>query len=116
VRRSPILTETVRVITTDELKAKLDRGDRFRLINALGDWEFRAKHIPGSEHFASIDEAVASVNPDEEVVVYCSNPVCRASKDMYFELVQRGYGDVRRFEGGLLAWEDAGYDFEGDAV
>lgn len=110
------MSDDVRTISTDELKAKLDRKDDFRLINALGDWEFKAKHIPGSEHFASTDELVDATRPDEDIVVYCSNPACRSSVKMYKDLVDRGYENVRRFEGGLLEWEDAGNPFEGEDV
>jgi hypothetical protein len=36
------------LISREELKEKLDRGDKFRLVNALGEWAFEAKRIPGS--------------------------------------------------------------------
>jgi len=109
-------SESIRVVSAEELKAKLERGDDFRLVNALGEWEFNAKHIPGSEHFATLEQALESLNPDEEIVVYCSNPACRASQKMYKDLVERGFERVQRFEGGLQAWEDAGYPLEGDKV
>jgi hypothetical protein len=35
-------------ITREELKAKIDRGEGFKLVNCLEDWMFRAKRIPGS--------------------------------------------------------------------
>lgn len=104
------------LIAADELKAKLDRGDRFKLVNALGEWEFRAKHISGSLHFSSVEEALAELSPEDEIVVYCSNPSCRASSEMYKELHEKGYRNVRRFEGGIVGWEDAGYALEGDWV
>jgi rhodanese-related sulfurtransferase len=110
------MTDEIRTITAEELKAKLDRGERLRLVNALGDWEFRAKRIPTSEHFESTEAALGSLKPDEEIVVYCSNPACRASQELYKALVQRGYEHVRRFSGGLLAWEDAGYTLEGEGI
>ncbi len=110
------MSETIRVISANELKTKLDRGDVFRLVNALGDWEFRAKHIPGSEHFANTEQAVTAIRPDEDVVVYCSNPACRASHKLYKELVEHGFSNVRRFEGGLSVWEDEGYPLEGEDV
>jgi rhodanese-related sulfurtransferase len=110
------MADPVRVISAEDLKEKLDRDDDFRLVNALGEWEFKAKRIPRSEHFASIEQLVDSIKPDEDVVVYCSNPECHSSVKMYKELVDRGYEHVRRFEGGLLGWEDAGYPFEGDNV
>jgi rhodanese-related sulfurtransferase len=108
--------DDIRVITADELKAKLDRGDRLRLVNSLKDWEFNAKHIPGSEHFSGIEDATTSLKPDEEIVVYCTDPPCGASQKMYWDLVDRGFENVRRFEGGLVAWDAAGYPLEGDAV
>ena len=47
------------LIEREELKAKIDRGDDFRLVNALGGWAFRASRIPGSVHFDSPEEAMA---------------------------------------------------------
>ena len=35
-------------IEREELKAKLDRGDDFKLVMALNDFAFRAMRIPGS--------------------------------------------------------------------
>jgi rhodanese-related sulfurtransferase len=110
------MSDPIRVISAPELKAKLDGGDHLRLVNALGDWEFRAAHIPGSEHFANTEQVLESMRPDEEIVVYCSNPACRASQKLYKDLVEHGFENVRRFEGGLSAWEDAGYPLEGEDV
>lgn len=110
------MADTVRVIDAGELKDRLDRGDDFKLVNALGEWEFRAKHIPGSLHFPRIEDALEVLKPDDDIVVYCSNPSCLASLMMYRELGKRGYRSVSRFEGGIVAWEDAGYPLEGEWV
>ena len=107
---------TMKLIEADELKAKLDRGDDFKLVNALGEWEFNAKHIPGSLHLPTVEQAVAELSPDDEIVVYCSNPLCRASSQLYQELDKRGFKNLRRFEGGIDGWEEAGYPLEGDWV
>jgi rhodanese-related sulfurtransferase len=107
-------SEPVRTITRDELKAKLDRGDRFKLIMALNRWAYDSKHIPGSLHFDTPGELYAAVRPDDEVVVYCSNVDCLSSVALYRDLVRRGYRDVRRYSGGLLDWEDAGLPLEGE--
>jgi rhodanese-related sulfurtransferase len=108
--------EPIRTIGRDKLKAKLDRGDHFKLIMALNRWAFDAKHIPGSLHFDTPDELYAAVRPDDEVVVYCSNVDCLSSIALYRDLVRRGYGNVRRYAGGLLEWEDAGLPLEGTFV
>lgn len=111
--RAALGPEPVRTIGRDELRAKLDRGDDFKLIMALNRWAFDAKHIPGSLHFDTPAELYAAVHPGDEVVVYCSNVDCLSSVAMYRDLVRRGYHTVRRYSGGLLDWEDAGYPLEG---
>jgi rhodanese-related sulfurtransferase len=108
--------EPIQTIGRQELKAKLDRGDDFRLIMALNRWAFEAKHIPGSLHFDTPDELYAAVKPDDDVVVYCSSVDCLSSVALYRDLVRRGYRDVRRYSGGLLDWEDAGLPLEGGFV
>ena len=104
----------VRTIGRDELRAKLERGDEIRLVMALNDWAFRAKHIPGSEHFDSPDETFDALSLDDEIVVYCSNVDCLASVALYYSLLDRGYWNVRRYAGGLMDWEAAGLPLEGD--
>jgi rhodanese-related sulfurtransferase len=108
--------EPIHTIGREELKAKLDRGDDFKLIMALNRWAFDAKHIPGSIHFDAPEELYAAVQPDDEVVVYCSNVDCLSSVALYRDLVRRGYRNVRRYSGGLLDWEDAGLPLEGAFV
>ena len=61
---------TQRTIDRDELKAKLDRGDDFKLVMVLGEWGFRAKHIPGSLNLSSPDQVSQILDPDDEIVVY----------------------------------------------
>ena len=109
--RGPVAT-----ISREELKKKLDSGERVKLIMALNRWAFDAKHIPGSLHFDTPEELYAEVDPDEEVVVYCSNVDCLASVALYWALIDRGYRRVRRYAGGLIDWEDSGLPLEGTFV
>ena len=108
--------EPIRTIERDDLKAMLDRGDPLVLIMALNRWAFEAKHIPGSVHFDTPDQLYAVVDPEDQVVVYCSQPDCLSSVALYRDLVARGYRHVRRYSGGLLDWEAAGYPLEGTMV
>ena len=108
--------DPVDTISRQELQAKLDRGDDFKLVMALNRWAFDAKHIPGSLHFDSPAELYAALQPDDEIVVYCSNVDCLSSVALYRDLVSRGYRNVRRYAGGLLDWEDAGRPLEGTFV
>src|SRR5215467_6875845 len=106
----------MQIVSREELKQKLERGDRFKLVMALGDWQYTAKHIPGSLHFPTRREALAELSQDEEIVVYCSSYDCTASVIAYEYLVHHGYTHVRRYAGGILDWEEAGYPLEGEMV
>lgn len=103
-------------IDRDDLRAKIDSGDDFRLVMALGEWAFRAAHIPGSLHFATPEDAFDALDLDDDIVVYCSDPACVASQYAYELLSKSGYRRVRRYEGGLSDWTAAGYPLEGERV
>ena len=51
------------LINKEELKQKLDRSDKFKLVNALGEWAFNAKHIPGSINISKIEDVKKILNP-----------------------------------------------------
>jgi rhodanese-related sulfurtransferase len=106
----------MKLISREELKEKLDRGDDFKLVMTLGEWAFRAKHIPGSLHLDRPEKIEGVLAPQDEIVVYCSNPICTASQMAYHFLVSRGYENVRRYAGGIEDWETAGYPIEGEMV
>ena len=102
----------IRTIEREELKAKLDRGDDFKLVMAMHEWGFNAAHIPGSMHFNTVADAEKYLDRDDEIVVYCTDPACVASQFAYRWLVEAGYSDVRRYAGGVSDWAAAGYDLE----
>jgi rhodanese-related sulfurtransferase len=106
----------VRTIERAELWQKLQRNDPFKLVLALSEWGFRAKHIPGSLHFNTPAEAFAALGKDDDIVVYCSNVDCHSSLAAYQSLTSHGYIHVRHYAGGLIDWEAAGLPLEGDWV
>jgi rhodanese-related sulfurtransferase len=113
----PVLSNVpVRTIDREELRLKLARGDRFKLVMSLNEWEFLAKRIPGSIHFNTPAEMLAGLLKDDEIVVYCSNPECLASVAVYHRLADHGYTNVRRYPGGVADWEEAGLPLEGTGV
>lgn len=102
------------LISRDELKQKLDRGDGFKLVMALSEWEFRSKHIPGSLNVNNPESAKELLAVDEDIVVYCSDEACVASKVAYQTMIRAGYTNVSRYAGGIADWEAAGYPLEGE--
>lgn len=106
--------DEIKTISREDLKAKLDRGDDIKLVMAMHEWGFRAAHIPGSLHFNTVEDARKSLKPDDEIVVYCSDPACVASQFAYRWFVDSGYTNVRRYEGGISDWAGAGHELESD--
>jgi rhodanese-related sulfurtransferase len=106
----------MKTIEREELKAKIDRGDNFKLVMTMNKWAFEASHIPGSLNIYDPDEAFRLLSPDDEIVVYCTNPTCIASIHAYHAFVAVGFKNTRRYSGGLEDWKNAGYPLEGTAV
>ena len=106
----------MKLISRDELKEKLEKAEDIKLVFALSVSRFRAKHIPGSLHFDKLEEALQVLECDDEIIVYCANPLCPASISAYHFLIGHGYKNVRRYAEGLQDWEDAGYPLEGEGV
>ena len=107
------MTDT-NLIDTREVKEKLDRGDNFKLVMTLGEWEYRTSHIPGSLRISTVEEALETLHPHDEIVLYDSGPPCTASRTACRLLKARGYLRVRRYVGGLQEWESAGHPLEGE--
>ena len=106
----------MRIMDREELKAKLDRRERFQLVMTLDQRAFDQMHIPGSLHFNSVAEAIERLNRNEETVVYCSGKPCRSSIDAYVALRHAGFENLYRYSGGLEEWQDAHYPLAGTMV
>ncbi len=106
----------MRIMNREELKEKLNRGDKFKLYMTLDRQAFERSHIPGSLHLDNIAEVVSTLSPEEEIVVYCANPACPSSFNAYMILCSLGYKNLYRYSGGLEEWYDAGYQLAGAAV
>jgi rhodanese-related sulfurtransferase len=68
----------VATISRDELKSKLDRGDRFVLVETLAPPAYAARHLPGAINLPPdrVRTDAARVLPDKnaDIVVYCASP------------------------------------------
>ena len=75
----------------------------------LSEWAYNMAHIPGSLNITSTAQAEGLISPSDEIVVYCSDVNCMASRAAYQFLVNNGYENVRRYAGGIADWQQAGY-------
>ena len=103
-------------IDRDELKAQLDAGADLRLVMAMHQTHFEKAHIPGSVQLFELDRASELLQPDDHIVVYCSDRHCSASRLVGQKLIDAGYVHVTHYPGGLSDWLEGGYELEGTAA
>jgi rhodanese-related sulfurtransferase len=65
-------------ISRDELKEKIDRGDKFQLVETLPPTAYAHAHLPGAINLPpdKVTELAPTLLPDKgaEIVVYCASP------------------------------------------
>jgi len=93
-------------IEPTEVKAKLDRGDKFTLIDVREPHEFQICRIPGSTliPLGELPKRVGELDKNAEIVAHCKSGV-RSAKAVDF-LKQAGFTNTRNMKGGILAWSD----------
>jgi rhodanese-related sulfurtransferase len=64
----------VKTVSREDLEARMDRGDRFVLLEVLGEASYRQGHLPGAVRYED-REQVERLAPDRstEIIAYCSN-------------------------------------------
>jgi rhodanese-related sulfurtransferase len=97
---------SVREISIDEVCARQQRGDRFRLVDVREDGEWEAGRIVGAVHLGKgvIERDVEKAIPDldEELVLYCGGGFRSA---LAGDALQRmGYRKVWSMAGGWKGW------------
>jgi rhodanese-related sulfurtransferase len=65
-------------VSREELKAKMDGGKAFTLVETLQEVAYKHEHLPGAVNLPPdrVRELAPSLLPDKsaEIVVYCSSP------------------------------------------
>jgi rhodanese-related sulfurtransferase len=104
----------VRETNVSEVKSRLDRGDKFVLVDVREDREFDADHLPNAVHLGKgvIERDVEEKYPDvgTELVLYCGGGFRSAlAAD---NLQKMGYTNVLSMDGGIREWREKGYPLE----
>jgi rhodanese-related sulfurtransferase len=106
--------KNVRECTIADVKARLDRGDRFHFVDVREDDEFAVDRAAGARHIGRgvIERDIETLVPDRaaEIVLYCGGGFRSAlAAD---NLRRMGYTNVWSMDGGIRAWREAGYPLE----
>ena len=98
----------VREVSIDNVKARLDRGDKFVLVDVREESEYAKDHLPGAIHLGKgvierdIEERVPELNTP--VVLYCGGGYRSAlAAD---NLQKMGYSNVLSMKGGIRGWRE----------
>ena len=92
-------------ITPTEVKAKLDHGERFTLLDVREPWEFEIAHMNGAKLMSMGDvpaRAHQELDPDDHIIVVCHHGV--RSMNVTAWLRQQGFEKAQSMRGGIDAW------------
>lgn len=100
-------------VTPEEVRARIDGGERLGLLDVREQGEVENGIVPGAAHLprAHFESRVEDLLADKDtpVVVYCQSGVRSAFSAK--TLMDLGYRDVTSMAGGFARWKDLGYDF-----
>jgi len=100
----------------DDVKAKLDRGEKFVLIDVREESEYARDHLPGAIHLGKgiIERDIEARVPDLDtpVILYCGGGFRSAlAAD---NLQKMGYQRVISMDGGIREWREKGFPLTRD--
>ena len=101
----------VRETNVDEVKHKLDRGEKFVLVDVREESEFAKDHLPGAVHIGKgvIERDIEARFPDlnTPMILYCGGGFRSAlAAD---NLQKMGYTNVISMDGGIRGWREKNY-------
>src|SRR6266852_3408964 len=106
----------IKETNVDEVKRKLDGGEKFALVDVREESEFAKDHLPGAIHLGKgvIERDVEARVPDlnTPMVLYCGGGFRSAlAAD---NLQKMGYTSVFSMDGGIRAWRERGFPLTRD--
>lgn len=105
-----------RVIGREALRARIERGDEFVLVETLDPREYRRFHLPGAINlpWQRVRERAGDLLPDRdaEIVVYCAVRTCDAATKALLALEDMGYTNLLHYLDGKYDWKEAGLPVE----
>lgn len=101
--------EHLQLLTVQELKAKIDRGEELTILDDRAQAEWEEGHIKGAKHVyvGHIQERMVDIPKDKPVAVIC-NVGHRAGLGASI-LLREGFREVYSVLGSMTAWRAAGY-------
>jgi rhodanese-related sulfurtransferase len=106
----------IREISIDEVKKKMDQGEKLMLVDVREDNEWAKDHLPDAVHIGRgvIERDIEERVPDlkTEMIFYCGGGFRSAM--VADNLQKMGYTNVLSMDGGVRGWREKGYPFTKD--
>jgi rhodanese-related sulfurtransferase len=104
----------IRELTVDQVKTKLDLGEKFYLVDVREESEWAKDHLPKAMFLGKgiIERDIEQKVPDTgaEIVLYCGGGFRSAlAAD---NLQKMGYTNVYSMDGGIRDWREKKYPLE----
>jgi rhodanese-related sulfurtransferase len=103
--------EKITEVSAEQVKADLDAGRKFILLDVRSKEEFDAGHLPHAKHVSRglLEFMIGRAIPDKnaEIMLYCRTGARAALATQV--LNDMGYVNARNMAGGFKAWGTAGY-------
>lgn len=94
-------------VSTDDIAARIARGESFELVDVREESEFAAGRIKGARHLGKgiIERDIEKAVPDAstEIILYCGGGFRSALAAE--NLVRMGYPNVKSMAGGWREWK-----------
>jgi sulfur-carrier protein adenylyltransferase/sulfurtransferase len=96
----------VPTITATELKSKVDRKDKFVLVDVREPFEYEISRIPGSKliPLGELPARLSELDSADEIVLHCK--VGGRSAKALKILQEAGFRKLSNLKGGITAWSD----------
>ncbi len=91
-------------ITVQELKQKIDQGEKVVLIDVREPWEYSIAKIEGAQliPLGTLSTEFKKLDSKAEIVIHCKMGM--RSMDATQFLLQQGFANVKNLAGGIIAW------------
>ena len=102
----PVMVNNATEITAVDLKKRLDRGDKLKIVDVREPNEYQINRMPGSMliPLGDVPKRYEELNPDDETVVLCKMGGRSAKAADFLRSV--GFKRVLNLKGGILDWVD----------
>jgi molybdopterin/thiamine biosynthesis adenylyltransferase/rhodanese-related sulfurtransferase len=96
----------VPTISAKELKSKMDRGEKFKLIDVREQYEWDICRIPSAKliPLGQLPSRMSELDSADEIVLQCKSGV-RSARALRL-LQEAGFGKLYNVEGGITAWAE----------